>query len=125
MKAKKYTAKQMNIDLKRAQMKKKCKENFQKVIRWCIDNKEIVILLAPAGFSLLSVVIKTISKVTVTSMRAHAEKTTKDLYCYDRSLGHYWKLKRELKSSEWVQVNRRKANGEKLGDILDSMKVLK
>ena len=53
------------------------------------------------------------------------EKKVKDLYCYDRSLGHYWALRRELTNAEWVLVDKRKANGERLADILDELKVLK
>jgi len=49
----------------------------------------------------------------------------KDLYCYDRSLGHYWKLRRELTNSEWVEIDQRKQNGERLADILDELKALK
>ena len=49
----------------------------------------------------------------------------KDLYCYDRSLGHYWRLRRELSNKEWLEIDQRKKNGERLADILDEMKVLK
>lgn len=31
------------------------------------------------------------------------EKQLKNNYCYDRSLGHYWKLRRELTNEEWMQ----------------------
>lgn len=53
------------------------------------------------------------------------EKDLKELYCYDRSLGHYWKLRRELTNTEWVEIDKRKKNGERLADILDELKVLK
>ena len=52
------------------------------------------------------------------------EQTLKDLYCYDRSLGHYWKLRRELTNEEWLEIDKRKKNGERLSDILDAMRVL-
>lgn len=48
----------------------------------------------------------------------------KHLYCYDRSLGHYWKLRRELTNEEWLEIDKRKKNGERLSDILDDMRVL-
>ena len=53
------------------------------------------------------------------------EEKLKDLYCYDRSLGHYWALRRELTNKEWVEINKRKQNGERLADILSELKVLK
>ena len=40
------------------------------------------------------------------------EQNLKDLYCYDRSLGHYWKLRRELTNEEWLEIDKRKKNGE-------------
>ena len=56
--------------------------------------------------------------------RAFKEKV-KDLYCYDRSVGHYWKLRRELSNKEWLEIDQREKNGERLSDILSEMKVLK
>lgn len=44
---------------------------------------------------------------------------------YDRSSGNYWHLKKELTNKQWLEVNKRKKAGEKTGDILKSMKVLK
>lgn len=58
-------------------------------------------------------------------IKLNKEKDLKDLYCYDRSLGHYWKLRRELTNTEWVEIDKRKNNGERLSDILSEMKVLK
>lgn len=46
-------------------------------------------------------------------------------YCYDRSLGHYWELRRDPSNAEWTEINTRKKNGESLFDILKSMRLLK
>ena len=53
------------------------------------------------------------------------QEELKDLYCYDRSLGHYWRLRRELSNKEWLEIDQRKKNGERLSDILAEMKVSK
>ena len=53
------------------------------------------------------------------------QEELKDLYCYDRSLGHYWRLRRELSNKEWLEIDQRKKNGERLSDILAEMTVLK
>ena len=53
------------------------------------------------------------------------DKKSKEYYCYDRSVGNYWELKRKLSNSEWLEINRRKDCGEKLADILADMKVLR
>lgn len=64
---------------------------------------------------------KTVNK----HMNVKKEQKLKDLYCYDRSAGHYWRLRRKLTNSEWVEIDRRMNNGERLGIILEELKVLK
>ena len=64
-------------------------------------------------------------KVVGKYVNQHKQEDLKDLYCYDRSLGHYWKLRRELTNDEWLEIDKRKKNGERLSDILDELKVLK
>ena len=116
----------INIDdfrkeAKRRQFKEKLNQKFQKGKEWVVRNKEAVIVLTP-------IVIKgatTIIKVAGKHVNLHKEEELKDLYCYDRSLGHYWKLKRELTNKEWLEIDQRKKNGERLSDILDELKVLK
>lgn len=53
------------------------------------------------------------------------EENLKNLYCYDRSLDQYWKPRRELADDEWLEIDRRIKNGERLSDILDELRVLK
>jgi len=53
------------------------------------------------------------------------EENLRNLYCYDRSLDHYWKPHRELADDEWLEIDRRIKNGERFSDTLDELKVLK
>lgn len=53
------------------------------------------------------------------------QRRKRERSCYDRSEGHYWNLKRKLTNADWAEINARKENGERLGDILNEMKVLK
>ena len=101
--------------------KSKVKEKLNNGKYWVIDNKETVMVLAPIVIGIATPIVKMVSK-NITLRKA---KDVKELYCYDRSLGHYWRLKRELTNNEWVTIDRRKKSGERLADILDSMKVLK
>lgn len=78
-------------------------------------------ILGPAVIGATTTGIKTVSR----HMKLKKEQNLHDLYCYDRSLGHYWKLRRELTNNEWVEIDRRKKNGERLADILSELKVLK
>lgn len=85
------------------------------------NNKELLIVMVPVVISGLV----TVSKVVVKRGNLNKEQQLKEKYCYDRSLGHYWALKRQLSNKEWLEIDKRKRNGEKLSDILSEMKVLK
>lgn len=110
---------------KKREKKLKRKEWFRSKLdntkNWICNNKEMILLLGPAAIGAVT------TGVTVVSRQAklRKEKDLKELYCYDRSLGHYWRLRRELSNSEWVEIDKRKNNGERLADILSELKVLK
>lgn len=88
---------------------------------WVIRNKDWLITLTPIVIGGVTTVAKVVGK----RVNLHKEETLKELYCYDRSLGHYWKLRRELSNKEWLEIDARKKNGERLADILAELKVLK
>jgi len=97
------------------------KDKIYDIKEFCTQNPEI------AFFVVTTVVgaIGFLGRKGFRMLQLHKEERVKDLYCYDRSLGHYWKLRRELTNDEWVAIDKRKRNGEKLADILDELKVLK
>ena len=112
-------------DFAKEQKKRERKEKFRRKVNnmtnWFYNNKELVLFATP--------IVTGITASTITGIRKNQkqrkEKELKERYCYDPSLGHYWKLRRELTNSEWIEIDRRKRNGERLGDILDELKVLK
>lgn len=108
-------------ELKRRERKEKIHRKCSDVKNWAAANKETIVLLAPIMIGCATGIVKGVNK----QVKLSKEKDLKELYCYDRSLGHYWKLRRELTNSEWVEIDRRKKNGERLSDILDELKVLK
>ena len=112
--------KKVKRNYKMEQLKFKLKETKRKVESFVINNKETIIGLAPVILTVGGFVVKNATK----AHNMKKQENLKNLYCYDRSLGHYWKLRRELNNSEWVEIDRRKRAGEKLGDILESLKVL-
>lgn len=57
--------------------------------------------------------------------RQEKQEKAKRTRIYDRSSGNYWYLKKELTNKQWLEINKRKKAGEKTGDILKSIKVLK
>ena len=97
------------------------KDKLYDVKEFCTNNPEITFFLVTT----LVGAIGFLGKKGFRFLQLHKEEQVKDLYCYDRSLGHYWKLRRELTNDEWVTIDKRKRNGEKLADILDELKVLK
>lgn len=110
-----------NSKRKRAELKWKLQRKLRDGSEWIIRNKEAVIILTPIVIKGATSIIKVVGK----RCNLRKEEELKDLYCYDRSLGHYWRLKRELSNKEWLEIDRRKRNGERLSDILAELKVLK
>ena len=106
---------------KRAEFKMKIKQKFQNGKDWVIRNKDMVITFTP----IIIGSVTTITKVVGKRVNLRKEESVKNLYCYDRSLGHYWRLRRDLSNKEWLEIDRRKKNGERLADILAELKVLK
>lgn len=106
---------------KKAERREKIQEKVSDAKNWCHKNKETILMLAPGVIGVAAAAVKAIGK----RVNLVKEKNIKDTYCYDRSLGHYWSLKRELSNAEWVEIDKRKRNGERLSDILESLKVLK
>lgn len=85
------------------------------------NHKEEIMIITPAAIGALTMGIRVIGK----HVNLRKEEMIKDLRIYDTSLGHYWELRKKLNNDQWLEIERRRSAGEKLGDILDSMNVLK
>lgn len=101
--------------------KRRADAKFQECKDWMRRNKEAVIILAPILIGGVTTIVKVVGK----RANLNKEEAVKNLYCYDRSLGHYWALRRELSNKEWLEIDARKRAGERLSDILDELRVLK
>jgi len=99
----------------------KRKEMLIKLQNWWDNNKQYAAVVAPI---IGAVVIKSISAISK-GHKIQTEYKSKDLRCYDASIGHYWELRRKLTNQDWLYINSRKARGESLGDILKDMNALK
>ena len=102
-------------------MKEKLKNFFTPIGNWFVDNKDWLVVVLPIG---LLVVGKTITAVRIHSNNV-ADIKMKENYIYDRSLGYSLRLKRRLTAKQLELIQARKDNGEKLINILSSMRVLK
>lgn len=103
----------------------KAKVKTREAFEWMKENKEIVgTIVVPAGIVLIKTatgLVKSIDR----KIDLQKEQDLKDLYVYDRSLGYYHELKHKLSSSEALEIDRRRSNGESMAQILASMKLLK
>lgn len=118
--AKVYTMEELERARKKAQIREWFQDKKVKARTWCYEHKEQIITYGPVVVGGIAEGAKMLLKHAALAK----EQNLKDLYCYDRSLGHYWKLRRELTNEEWLEIDKRKKNGERLSDILDDMGVL-
>lgn len=108
-------------ETKKREFKAKVSAKLQKGKDWIVKYKNEIVTITPIVVG----GIATVAKVVNRRINLRKQEQLHDLYCYDRSLGHYWRLKRELSNNEWLEIDRRKKNGERLSDVLSDMKVLK
>ena len=106
---------------KKREIKEKINQKYQQGKDWVTRNKEAVIAATPVVIGCIT----TVSKVVGRHINIRKQEVVKTHYIFDRSLGMYWKLNRELRTSEQLEVERRKKNGERMGDILSDMGVLR
>ena len=101
--------------------KEQAERKARAALAWANTNREFLIVVSP-------VVIGGSVKLTQLMLRRHnlnLETQHRELYVYDRSLGHYWQLRRKLSNNEWVTIEMRRKGGESLASILSGMKLLK
>ena len=96
----------------------------QKLGKWTMEHYQEIIIWSTIGTTVGGFAVKGIHDVVKTNQINKQEKLQNE-YCYDRSLGHYWELKRKPSNQEWVEIDRRKRSGERLADILSDMRLLK
>ena len=92
--------------------------------KWFVEDHKAQIAAVAAATPVVVGTIMQIARMVSQQDRLKKAKDLKELYCYDRSLGHYWKLRRELTTDEWLAIDARKRSGERLADILKELNVL-
>lgn len=117
------TVKQFVNEVKWMNFKIEAKRKFDNVVYWIKENKEVVLIVVPIVSGVVGKAFS-LAKMTARRNNLNEEKELKELYVYDRSLGHYWKLRRPVRNSEWITINERKKHGESIGDILESLRLL-
>ena len=103
--------------------KRKVKEKVRNVGEWVSAHPmETTAILTGVGYAAKATV--KIATSHNTKVAAKTAERSKEMYWYDPSLGHYWKLRRPLTTGESIEVSKRRANGESLGAILEELRVL-
>ena len=115
-----FTMDEFKRKAKIKELKEKTVKKGEDCWRWICDNKDLAIPIGVAVIGCFTTVAKSVGK----NINLRKEEKNKTRYCYDPSLGNYYHLRRELSSREWVEVDRRKQNGERLSHILDDIGVL-
>lgn len=116
---------------KKTKKPSKIKRKLRDFGYWVDTHTDQILVLAPiciGGLTLIyrivtPMVTKGVGGVTK-NINLRKEQKMKELYCYDPSLGHYWRLNRKLTNVEWINIDKRRKTGERLSEILNDMKVL-
>ena len=108
-------------EVKWAEFKAKWRQRFQSAKNWVYDNRGLLIATVPVVAGTVGTGIKVLGR----RHNLHVAERNKDLRCYDARLGHYWQLRRKLTNKEWVAIDRRMKNGERMSDILYELGVLR
>ena len=90
----------------------------KKAIEWCMNNQETFYV----GLFAASCISSGIKKYRKTKVEREMEFHRNNIY--DRRMGHYWQLRRRLMPNEMLELEDRMNDGERMGDILESMRVL-
>ena len=93
-------------------------------VKWFVEDHKAQIAAVAAATPVVVGTVMQVAKMVNQNNRLRKQKNLKELYCYDRSLGHYWKLRRKLTNDEWLAIDARKRSGERLADILKELNVL-
>ena len=102
-------------------IKKGCKwivDELKAAAEWCVENQEVVYVIS----GIMTIGWSMIKKFRKTNTQREQEFQRKHIY--DRSIGHHWELKRGLTRYEMWEIDRWRRDGETLGEILQTMRVL-
>ena len=91
---------------------------------WWDNNKEWAAIVVPIAIPCAVGLTKKIISTGASTYRLHLEDKMQTRRIYDHSLGMYWTLKRSLNSNDMLSIERRRKAGEKMGDILSSMRLI-
>ena len=111
------------VDLKKFKWearKRQAKEKLNEAWQFCKEHPAESLALATATVGGLTGLIKRADKHAT----VRKEQELKDRYVWDASLGKWWTMRKKPSTGQQLEIERRKKNGESMGDILSSMRLL-
>lgn len=90
--------KKLKWEMKKKQFKEAVTQKLRQGAELIRQNRELLIVSIPAAAA--------VGKSLIRRGKVRNEERNKNLYCYDRSLGHYWRLRRPLSNKEWGDSRR-------------------
>ena len=109
-------------DLKKADIKNKIMNGLNQVGRFISNNKtEVIAVATPIVGKLLMDAVKGIRR----SANNKEQARLKENYIWDPSSCMWLETRKKMSSHQRVEFARRRENGESVGSILNSMKILK
>ena len=109
-------------DLKKAEWKNRIRNAAATVGRFVSNNKTEVIAVATPILGKL--VLDGVRNIRASSRRRE-QQHLKENYIWDPSTGMWFETRKKMSSNQRTEFSKRKANGESVADILNSMKILK
>ena len=116
--------KMQELKSKAKRSRDKTKKTVHESVEWVKDNPGEAAAIATGILMGIGAAGKGIAAV---DRRITAAKERRDNQCniYDPSIDYQWKTKRGLTTAQALEYQRRVAAGEKRGDVLKDMKVLR
>ena len=101
--------------------KETVKRKWNDTKQWCSENKQLLIVLVPAGLAAANKALKTVDRM----QERKYDYKERYLQVWDPATHQHIKLRRELTPAEQLELSQRNQDGERLTDILHDMKVAK
>lgn len=113
----------MKVESKWHAFTSKVREKAVDAYWWVKNNPEHATILVTVTTAVAGGAVK-IGKSLLRTHNLKRERYNKERHIYDRSLGMYLHTKRPLRNKDFAAINARRNKGEKLADILTSMRIL-
>lgn len=107
--------------VKKEEFKRKAVEFGQKTLQFMKDYGPVCVAVVGAATTcVVKISNNHTRRIVAKEQHRHDARTL-----YDKRKGHYCEVKRDLKGSDWITIDKRYENGESYSEILNDMNLLK